>query len=143
MKSLIKEFTLKQHKDILIKHSIEKSIQALDTAEKNLAIDLVTAQNRAYYAVFYIVLALAYLDEFTTGKHHKLMGWFNKKYIYEDKIFDTELNKIYQKLIASRENFDYSVTEYPDVISVKEDLKDAKYFVDTVKNYIIQTNQEC
>jgi len=71
-----------QHDDIfLTKYSVEKSDQALETGIKLLEIDLQTAQNRIYYAVFYLVLALGYLDGFTTGKHHQLMGWFNKKYI--------------------------------------------------------------
>lgn len=127
---------MEQHKDLLIKNSIAKSEQALVTAEKNLEIDLTTAQNRSYYSIFYIVLALAYSDDFVTGKHHKLMGWFNKKYIYENKIFEPELNKIYQKLLQNRENFDYSVTDYPNYETVKADIKDAKYFVETVKEYI-------
>lgn len=126
------------HKDILTKHSIEKSLQALVTAEKNLDIDLSVSQNRAYYAVFYIILALAYSDDFSTGKHHQLMGWFNKKYIYENKIFDSSLSKIYSKLLSNRESFDYTVTETPKYETVCEDIEDAKKLVETVKNYINQ-----
>jgi len=127
---------LTQHKEILIKYSIEKSEKALEAAINNLELDLTTAQNRAYYAAFYIVLALAYFDDFQTGKHHKLMGWFNKKYVYENKIFEQKLSKIYSKLLSNRENFDYSVTEYPELETVKNNIKEAEFFVETVKKYI-------
>jgi uncharacterized protein (UPF0332 family) len=129
---------MKQHKEILIKYSIEKSIRALDAAEKNLEIDLNVSQNRVYYAIFYIVLALAYLDDFATGKHHKLMGWFNKKYIHEDKIFKSELSRIYSKLLSNRETFDYNVSENPNYKEVQQDLEKAKFFVETVKEYILK-----
>lgn len=130
---------MKQHKDTLIKHSIEKSENAIDTAEKNLDIDLTVAQNRAYYAVFYIVLALAYLNDFQTGKHHQLLGWFNKKFIFESKIFEQDLSKIYQKLLLSRENFDYNVSEYPQYEEAKKSIENAKYFVEKVKEYILKS----
>jgi uncharacterized protein (UPF0332 family) len=66
---------MKQHDDVfLAKYSVEKSDQAFETGIKLLEIDLQAAQNRIYYAVFYLVLALGYLDGFKTGKHHQLMG---------------------------------------------------------------------
>lgn len=72
---------------LLIKNSIENADRALSDAEQNLTISLYVVQNRTYYAIFYIVLALAYLDGFSTGKHQQLKGWFNREYIYKNKIF--------------------------------------------------------
>lgn len=126
-----------QHKETLIKLSIEKAEEALRSAESNIHNNhFLAAQNRAYYSVFYIVLALSYLDEFVTGKHSRLMGWFNKKYVYEDKVFDKSFSKIYSKLIANREKFDYDVTKFPEKEKTIQDLEEAKYFVNTVKSYI-------
>jgi uncharacterized protein (UPF0332 family) len=127
---------LKQHNDTLIQYSIEKSNNALASAVKNLEIDLVVSQNRAYYAVFYIVLALAYSDGFTTGKHHQLMGWFNKKYIYENKIFASDMKEIYRKLLANREKFDYDVTETPELEEVKKNVEKAEYFIQKIKGFM-------
>ena len=39
------------------------------------------AVNRIYYAMFYMLLALALKYEFTTSKHGQLIGWFNKNFI--------------------------------------------------------------
>jgi uncharacterized protein (UPF0332 family) len=127
-----------QHKDLLIKNSIEKADRALSDAEQNLDISLYVTQNRNYYAVFYIVLALAYLNDFTTGKHYQLMGWFNKEYIHKNKIFDAELNEIYKSLIFNREKSDYSVLTTLEKTKVEKGLNDAKFFVKTVKDYILK-----
>lgn len=127
-----------QHKKTLIKHSIRKSDEAIFEAEKNIEISLSLVQNRNYYAIFYIVLALAYFDDFKTGKHHQLMGWFNKEYIYKHKIFDTKLKDIYRILLANREKTDYSVIEIPTKEQVEKGLEDAKFFVETVKEYILK-----
>lgn len=127
-----------QHKEILIKYSIEKAEDALKSGELNMQNNLLTeAQNRAYYSVFYVVLALAYMDDFTTAKHHKLMGWFNKKYIHENKIFDKSFSKIYSRLIVNREIFDYNVLKFPEKEKTIKDLEDAKFFVNEIKKYIL------
>lgn len=124
-------------KEELIKYSIEKSDQALKTAFDNLEKDLINANNRIYYAVFYIVIALSYLDDFATRSHHNLMGWFNKKYIYENKVFDPILGKIYTQLMRNREKFDYDIAEFPDKEVTIENYEKAKLFVDTIKDHII------
>ena len=128
---------MKQRDILLAKYSLEKSDKALDVAEKFMDIDYQTAINKVYYAVFYMVLALGYLDRFTTGKHHQLMGWFNKKYIHQDKIFEVELTKIYRKLIEDRETADYDVTCSFCKEHIIESLEKAKYFISKVKPYLI------
>lgn len=127
-----------QPNELFIKNSIEKSDRALSDSEQNLEISLFVSQNRNYYAVFYIVLALAYLDGFQTGKHHKLLGWFNKEYVYKNKVFDMKLNEIYKRLMSNREKSDYGVLDIPKKEQVEKGLKDAKFFVETVKEYILE-----
>jgi len=127
-----------QHNAILAKHSLEKAEKAIQEGYKNIDISLTIVQNRAYYAVFFAVIALGYLDGFVTSSHHQLMGWFNKKYIYQDKIFSFSLNKIYSRLIRNREFFDYSLIEEPIIENVLKDIEDAKFFIETVKPYLLE-----
>ncbi|MFA6988924.1 MAG: HEPN domain-containing protein [Candidatus Gastranaerophilaceae bacterium] len=129
---------MEPHNIVLAENSLAKAEQALKDGHINLETSLSLAQNRAYYAVFYTVLALGYLDDFITSKHHQLMGWFNKKYIYEDKVFSHSIVKIYTTLMRKRETFDYDVTQNPIKEDVIKDLQDAETFITTLKPYIIE-----
>ncbi|MFH0702891.1 MAG: HEPN domain-containing protein [bacterium] len=130
---------MQSDRKILIRHSLDKAEQALLSAKMNIDNDwLSDAQNRLYYAIFYCVLALGYLEGFITGKHGQLRGWFNKKFIYEDKIFDKSLLVIYNRLYKNRMLFDYTVYEIPEKSSAIEDLADAKIFVNELKKYILE-----
>jgi len=131
-----------QHKKILVQIAIEKSDAALKTSCETLDINLNNAQNRAYYAIFYIVSALAYLDDFQSKSHHFLMGQFNKRYIHEQKLFDKSLNKIYKTLIRNREASDYDFTYKLTKDNVLKDIEDAKMFIETVKPYILERLNE-
>jgi len=80
------------HKENLIKLAIEKSKKALQDAQECVKDNrLETALNRAYYSVFYSVTALAKKYDFSTSKHSALMGWFNKKFVHETKMFDKKM----------------------------------------------------
>ena len=126
-----------EYRDILIQRNIEKSDEALEVAQESIDKNrLTTALNRIYYAVFYTVSALAEKHNFKTVKHSRMMGWFNQKFIYEDKFFDKELSKIYQNIFQFRQKGDYDA-EYPtDIEKAKELLADAKIFIETVRKAI-------
>ena len=88
-----------EERKIFININIEKSDDALKFAV--IAINensVITALNRIYYAVFYTVSALAIKNDFRTAKHSALIGWFNKKFINEERVFDTKLLKIYRDI---------------------------------------------
>ena len=122
---------------VLAEYSLEKSDKALLAAEEIAEKEYQTSLNRSYYAVFYIVLALGYLDGFKTGKHPQLMGWFNKKYIYEQKLFLPKYSEIYSQLMINRDKFDYDVSSIPDYTNAIESLESAKIFIETVKPYVL------
>ncbi|HBG49261.1 MAG TPA: hypothetical protein DDW90_07130 [Cyanobacteria bacterium UBA9971] len=65
------------------------------------------------------------------------MGWFNKKYIYKEKIFTPELSKIYSRLIIDRDNFDYTVSAEPKKEDVLRNLENAKIFINKIKPYVL------
>ncbi len=129
---------MQQHNIILAKIAVEKSNAAIKSSFNNLDIDLTTAQNRAYYSVFYLAAALSYIDEFVSKSHHHIMGQFNKRYIHEQKIFDESIFRIYKVLISNREKSDYSYTYKLTRERVSGDIEAAKTFIDTVKPYVLQ-----
>ena len=128
---------MKPHKEIFIKNFLEKANIALSDARKNIDNNsLLNAQNRVYYTIFYSVAALGYSENFITSKHTQLMGWFNKKFIHEEKIFDKVLFKIYEKAYRNRMESDYSYTIHVDINEVMQNFKDAELFIKTIENYI-------
>ena len=130
---------MKQHKDILIKNAFEKAVEALVSAKLNIENDLYTAaQNRIYYAIFYSILALGYNEDYITSKHSQLLGWFNKKFIHENKTFDENMFRIYKEAYENRTKSDYQFNWKPNKEDLLKDLKDSEIFVATVKNFIFQ-----
>lgn len=130
---------MKQSKQILIDNAIQKSESAINSAVSNFENKYYsTCQNRLYYAIFYIVSALAYKNDFITSKHAQLMGWFNKEFIYKNKIFDEKLFQIYKEAFADRQKSDYDFMYEPKPDDIKESIEDTKEFVETVKEYIIR-----
>jgi uncharacterized protein (UPF0332 family) len=128
---------MKQHKDILIENSFQKAEEALKTAKINIENDLLDgAQNRIYYAIFYAAMALGYYNEFITSKHSQLLGWFNKKFIKDENIFEPELFQIYQNAYKNRMVSDYEFTSKPTKEKILKSLNKAVYFVEIIKNHI-------
>ena len=71
-----------EHKEDLIQYRVQRAETTLQEAK--WAIDkntLPLAENRVYYAIFYIVSALALKFDFSTSKHSTLRGWFNQMFL--------------------------------------------------------------
>jgi len=125
--------------EILTTRAIEKSETTLDDAKSDFSEKrLESALNRIYYAIFYIVLGLAYKHDFVTSKHYALMSWFNKKFINEDKVFDTDLFVTYRNAFDSRTRSDYDLAFYPNEKAVEELLYQAEDFIQIVKNELMK-----
>jgi uncharacterized protein (UPF0332 family) len=104
------------YKNVQINNSILKSKEALEDAIFSFNNNRFSmCLNRIYYAIFYSVLALAFKNDFVTSKHLQLKGWFNKKFIYDEKIFDEQMLKIYQKAYNDRQESDYEMTKPAEV----------------------------
>ena len=130
------------HKTILINRNIEKSDEALEIAEIALKRELITTVlNRTYYAIFYTVMALAYKYNFSTATHSKLMGWFNKKFVYEDKLFNPTLTKIYSKAFILRQESDYETMFEMNINQATEHLANGKLFIETVRKEIFKNSK--
>ena len=127
---------MQQHKDFLVQNLIDKYKQAFADAKFALNDNrLETSQNRIYYAIFYIISALAYLKGFSTSKHSQLLGWFNKIFIKEG-IFEKELAITYKDAFEYRMKSDYEFTYKPTNEKVKALYNEADKFIKIVQEYI-------
>lgn len=129
---------MSQYNILLINNSLLKADESIENAQVNIENNYLTgAQNRIYYAIFYTTLALGYLEGFLTSNHSELLGWFNKKFVYEEKIFDSNISKIYRNAYKQRRKFDYDILEVPLKEDIQINLEDAKLFMKVVKSYIL------
>jgi uncharacterized protein (UPF0332 family) len=133
-----KEFVMVLEKKIFIDNFLNKSKEALIDAEINIENNrLNNAQNRIYYAIFYSVMALGYLENFITSKHYPLMGWFNKKFIHEEKISEKNMFKIYNNAFENRQKSDYSISAEPKREDVINSFNESQKFINVIKSYIL------
>lgn len=94
------------------------------------------AQNRIYYGIFHMITALAYIDNFVTSKHQTLMGWFNKKYVHDAKIFSVESYSIYKDAYRNRQGADYSIYIKFTKEEISDSLRKSKRFTASLERYI-------
>ncbi|MDD3437093.1 MAG: hypothetical protein PHC64_08095 [Candidatus Gastranaerophilales bacterium] len=64
------------------------------------------------------------------------MGWFNKKFVYDEKIFDKEMFDIYKTAFSKRLESDYEAVILTNKSLVEDSLNEAILFVNKVKAYL-------
>jgi len=119
-----------------INYYVERSFNSLNCSK--LLIDenyLLEAQNRLYYACFYIVKALFLFDKnkLITKKHNNLLGLFNLEYIHNRKEFNPILFTIYRDMSDNRNKADYDKFISFAKDELMDNYNDVKLFVDTIK----------
>jgi uncharacterized protein (UPF0332 family) len=96
--------------------------------------------NRAYYAMFYIVLALFHKNEIhiKTSKHTGIITVFDKEFIQKEKI-DKKYSKILHSSFLARLENDYKeITNFSDS-ETESLLNGAIEFVNAIKEYITES----
>jgi len=122
---------------ILIKYRLDQSKETLTESEILLKQSSYRgAINRAYYAMFYSVLALLAVKKLGTSKHSGAIGLFDKEYVKEG-IFPKELSKSLHIAFDLRQTHDYGELIEIDKETVENVLKDAKLFVKEIESYLI------
>ncbi len=93
--------------------------------------------NRAYYAVFYAILALLIKENIAlkTSKHSGVIAVFNKEFV-KTKKFEKHYSEIVHYLFRARQEVDYKDFVNPLLEDAEENLKLAKEFVQQVKKFI-------
>ncbi len=123
------------NKDI-IKGWVGKSDEALSETDCSFRENLLaTAQNRLYYAIFYIIKALAVKEKFNTSKHTELLGWFNKNYV-RTKIIESDLAGVYKDTYEDRHKSDYTLFFSPSKEDLLKDIERAKELIGQIKDLI-------
>lgn len=91
--------------------------------------------NRAYYAMFYAVLALLQKIEKTPHKHSGVMNLFDTEFVLKG-VFPKELSKNFHKAFDLRQASDYQAIEPITEEETEETLNKASGFVRSIKEYL-------
>jgi len=125
-----KQIQLARYRLKQAEESIEEA--ALLLSEKKSARSII---NRAYYGMFYAVLALLIFEPYSSSKHSGVLAYFNKRFIKEG-ILPKELGRSINKAFELRQRGDYR--EYVELTyeQVEPFIEKAKIFVQEVNDYL-------
>ena len=125
----------------LCRHRISKAGSFLSDAEETLKLGMYeNAANRSYYAIFHTIRALLALDEKDFSKHSGVISYFQLTYI-KTGILPDRLSKILKSAYSLRTESDYQ--DYFEISDedVALQVSEARYFFETVRDYIDQRIQ--
>jgi uncharacterized protein len=91
--------------------------------------------NRAYYAMFYAVLALLIFEPYASSKHSGVLGYFNRRFV-KPGIFPEELGRILNKAFDLRQRGDYREYEELSYELVRPFVDQSRTFVQALKDYL-------
>lgn len=97
--------------------------------------------NRAYYAMFYAIQALALYKQHPVSKHSGNIAFFDKEFV-KTGIFDKSFSHNLHNVFEQRQRVDYRETTQPSIESAREILKDAGTFVRGISDFLTTTGQE-
>ena len=91
--------------------------------------------NRAYYAMFYSVLALAASQGVVISKHTHAISFLDKEFVRKG-IFPKEISRALHIWFDERQTSDYGEIWDLEYAEAETALKEAKIFVKTIEDYL-------
>ena len=117
-------------------YRFQRAEDMLKAAEENLIIEQYnTSLNRSYYAVFHAMRAVNITERFDSSRHSGVIAYFNQYFLKTGKL-DKNLSKIIKETSYLREKSDYDDFYITNKNEVKEQLENAKIFVEAVRQYL-------
>ena len=119
----------------LVEYRLEQANEALAAAELNLTNALErSAINRAYYAMFYAVLALLASRTIETSRHTGAIAQFDLLYV-KPEVFRADLSRWLHKAFLHRQAADYGAEQTLTRPEIEALIVQARDFVGEVRGY--------
>ena len=120
-----------------IKELVKKAQDSITAAEALLQKSFPGfAASRAYYAMFYAVLALLVYEEFSSSKHSGVLSYFNRRFI-KDGVFDKSLGLSLAKAFELRQRVDYRERIELKEEAAQRNVEQAERFVKEVTVHLV------
>ena len=127
----------------LVRHRLEQAQTALEDARYLLEGDRSPQGivNRAYYAMFYAMLALLQKIRKVPSKHTGAISLFDTEFVVKGE-FPRELSKVLHKAFELRQVSDYTTLKHITKERAQETLNSATQFVKAAKSYLGEFSEE-
>lgn len=126
----------------LARYRLETAKQCIISAKALIDIsDYKGAANRSYYAIFHCMRSVLALVSMDFSKHSAVGAYFRKAYI-KTGIFDVSMSDIISEAFDVRSDSDYNDYFAISKKEVEEQVTNAQYFYDKVKEYVIEQTKE-
>jgi len=123
----------------LVLYRIEQAEESLEAARVLLEQQLIrSASNRAYYAMFYAILALLATEKKETSKHSGAISLFDRDYV-KTGLFSRECSRWLHDAFDLRQRSDYAPQTEVSEDQALEVLERAATFVKDVKERLEKT----
>lgn len=119
------------------KYRLKKAKETLETARMifNDGKDFTSANNRAYYAIFYAIRAVLAIEEIDFKRHKDVLAYFNKEYVNKEK-FPKKIGRKISQAQRVREDSDYDDDYEPSLEKTEQQIDTAQELIDLVEKYI-------
>ena len=120
------------------KYRLNKAKETLETARMifNDGKDFTSANNRAYYAIFYAIRAVLAIEEIDFKRHKDVLAYFNKEYVNKEK-FPKKIGRKISQAQRVREDSDYDDDYEPSLEKTEQQINTAQELIDLVEKYIV------
>ena len=120
----------------LVNYRLEQADESLEAARTLLDKKLIRPSvNRAYYAMFYAVLALLARGKQETSKHSGAIALFDKDFVKQG-IFKKDFSRRLHDAFDLRQRSDYAAQYYVSRQEAENTLTNAESFVGEVKKVL-------
>ena len=96
--------------------------------------------NRAYYAMFYSILALFIFEKYGSSKHSGVLSYFNSRFV-KTGLIEKDLGRAVNKAFDLRQRGDYREAVDLRREMVEPFLDQARKFIDAVKNHLTNSGK--
>lgn len=126
-------------KNELVVYRLSQAAETLEEAMFLLDGDksLRAVTNRAYYSMFYAILALLIDEPFASSKHSGVLSYFNRRYVSEG-VFPKEIGRAINRAFDLRQQADYRENVELTLEQVKPLIEAASVFLGLVKTYMAE-----
>ncbi len=129
---------MNERENDLIKYRLEQAYESIESAwilfdnEKYRS-----SVNRAYYGMFYAVLALLVKTSDSLSRRSGVISYFDREFVKKG-IFNKDLSRWFHQAYDFRQRADY--TEMFSITSerAKEIIKNAEYFIQQIQMHLMQ-----